>query len=564
MANTVELILRGSDQTSKAIASSVKGLQGMESVVGSISRSLAGLVSVGALGGLARSAIQLGSDLDDASKKFGVSASELSKLQYVAKLSGVEFGDLGMAFKFLSKSISEAQDPTNTQAAAFRLLGVNTKDANGVLKSTSQIFDEVADAFSKLEDGANKTRLALALFGRSGENILPVFEKGAAGINALKKEAVDFGAALSEEEIKNLDAYGDAIDKIGMVAKSTAGKIIVNLVAAVDALAESFGRALGGDVSSNIKTGKIADILVPNPDKKKAGSIAEKTGTKKDDKDDAYYKSAKARLDFEENLNKEISDITMKFYKDEEEAAEKRYEEDKKFSEMEAANWGAVAEARIQADEEAALAASEMMKTQTEDSDLYKMAWMDATNAVADAMMSLYSGMQGWISSSLQGLITGTMAVSDVLKNLGKMMLSVITDYIAKWVVSRLFMAAMGKTFQAAEIAAAVVAGTAVAAAWAPAAAMVSLATFGSNSVPAMEGIAATYALTQALAIPALAEGGIVNRPTLALIGEAGPEAVVPLGKGRGGVTQLMVDGRVLTEWINDRIGDGRIVLRPA
>jgi phage-related minor tail protein len=38
--------------------------------------------------------------------------------------------------------------------------------------------------------------------------------------------------------------------------------------------------------------------------------------------------------------------------------------------------------------------------------------------------------------------------------------------------------------------------------------------------------------------IPMLAEGGIVNRPTLAMIGEAGPEAVVPLNKGGlGGVT---------------------------
>lgn len=34
--------------------------------------------------------------------------------------------------------------------------------------------------------------------------------------------------------------------------------------------------------------------------------------------------------------------------------------------------------------------------------------------------------------------------------------------------------------------------------------------------------------------IPKLASGGIVNRPTLAMIGEAGPEAVVPLGRGGG------------------------------
>jgi phage-related minor tail protein len=31
-----------------------------------------------------------------------------------------------------------------------------------------------------------------------------------------------------------------------------------------------------------------------------------------------------------------------------------------------------------------------------------------------------------------------------------------------------------------------------------------------------------------------MASGGIVTRPTVALIGEAGPEAVIPLGRGGG------------------------------
>jgi hypothetical protein len=49
--------------------------------------------------------------------------------------------------------------------------------------------------------------------------------------------------------------------------------------------------------------------------------------------------------------------------------------------------------------------------------------------------------------------------------------------------------------------------------------------------------------------IPALADGGIVNRPTLALIGEAGPEAVVPLGRGgmMGGIT-INIAGSVISE----------------
>lgn len=40
--------------------------------------------------------------------------------------------------------------------------------------------------------------------------------------------------------------------------------------------------------------------------------------------------------------------------------------------------------------------------------------------------------------------------------------------------------------------------------------------------------------------IPMLAKGGIVTRPTLALIGERGPEAVVPLGRG-GGMVQVTI-----------------------
>ena len=49
--------------------------------------------------------------------------------------------------------------------------------------------------------------------------------------------------------------------------------------------------------------------------------------------------------------------------------------------------------------------------------------------------------------------------------------------------------------------------------------------------------------------IPRLAKGGIVNRPTLAMLGEQGPEAVVPLGRGRGGgagmTVNLVINGDV-------------------
>jgi hypothetical protein len=48
--------------------------------------------------------------------------------------------------------------------------------------------------------------------------------------------------------------------------------------------------------------------------------------------------------------------------------------------------------------------------------------------------------------------------------------------------------------------------------------------------------------------IPELAEGGIVTGPTLAMIGEKGPEAVIPLDRMMGGNITVNVAGSVTSE----------------
>ena len=49
---------------------------------------------------------------------------------------------------------------------------------------------------------------------------------------------------------------------------------------------------------------------------------------------------------------------------------------------------------------------------------------------------------------------------------------------------------------------------------------------------------------TGASTLPHMASGGIVRSPTVALIGESGPEAIVPLGRGGGGNT-IIIQGSV-------------------
>ena len=79
------------------------------------------------------------------------------------------------------------------------------------------------------------------------------------------------------------------------------------------------------------------------------------------------------------------------------------------------------------------------------------------------------------------------------------------------------------------------------------------------------------------ISIPRLAKGGIVTEPTLALIGEAGPEAVIPLrGRNAVGGTSLHIHGgtfvgtnpQAVGRWLNDAMrqagGSGVARVRPA
>lgn len=165
---------------------------------------------------------------------------------------------------------------------------------------------------------------------------------------------------------------------------------------------------------------------------------------------------------------------------------------------------------------------------------MHQTIWTAIWNG-ATTMLKTFSSA---FSTAISGMILGTQTVGQAFKQLGITMITAIVDYVVQWAVQAALSLVLGWTIVKGSIAQA----AAVAMAWADAAALVSLATMGANAIPAGAGIIAVTGLAEGIAaastVAALAEGGIVRNPTLALIGEAGPEAVIPLNKsgfGSGG-----------------------------
>ncbi|MCM7399778.1 tape measure protein [Enterobacter cloacae] len=157
-----------------------------------------------------------------------------------------------------------------------------------------------------------------------------------------------------------------------------------------------------------------------------------------------------------------------------------------------------------------------------------------------EMLTSAVDAFSGNASNALTGLITGTMSAQDAMRSLGNTMLNSVVNALVQVGVEALKNFIIGQTLGAAATAAGASQAAILASAWAPAAALASLASFGANSVPAMAGIASTVGLSKTLAVAgARKNGGPVSAGSMYQVGEGGMPEIYQASNGK----QYMIPG---------------------
>lgn len=177
--------------------------------------------------GFIKAQIDAQDELFKMSQKIGIATDELSKLKYAAKLADVDTTQLQTGLVKLSKGMGEAARGTGEAYNAFSAMGISVKNTDGTLKSNSQLLGEVADKFAGYEDGASKTALAVAIFGRSGADLIPLLNAGREGLKDAGDELGRFGGVVMPEAAKQAEIFNDNITKLSTVVGG-AGKAITN------------------------------------------------------------------------------------------------------------------------------------------------------------------------------------------------------------------------------------------------------------------------------------------------------------------------------------------------
>ncbi|HVL55331.1 MAG TPA: hypothetical protein VM491_02400, partial [Burkholderiaceae bacterium] len=150
---------------------------------------IGGALSLGGLSiGLQRGIHDLAA-MSDAAKVAGTSVENLSSVLGVAAEAGLGLRDVTGIMQQLGRSVLQAEQDTSKAAQAFRALRIDPKQ----FSDSRDLLMEVARELSKYEDGANKTRLAIALLGRAGAENIPFLtdlsEKGAEAARVFTRNA---------------------------------------------------------------------------------------------------------------------------------------------------------------------------------------------------------------------------------------------------------------------------------------------------------------------------------------------------------------------------------------
>lgn len=189
------------------------------------------------LGYLVKSTIDAEDHLNDLSKKTGIAADTLGGIGFAAQQSGGDLDSAAAAAGKLNKSLAEAAAGNAQAAEAFKVLGINVKDATGATKSADTVLAEIADKFAGYADGPEKAALALRIFGKAGADIIPLLDDGG---RALQDNIAYYKrySGVTQETAQASDQFNDTLTKIKLLSGAFGKTLTAELLGPLQALAD--------------------------------------------------------------------------------------------------------------------------------------------------------------------------------------------------------------------------------------------------------------------------------------------------------------------------------------
>lgn len=179
------------------------------------------------------SALEFASKLTDLSAATGVSTADLQRINVVAAESGISLEQAARGIQLAQRNVAEGSDKVKETIAG---LGLNVEALLAMDPAT--MFFTIGDAVSKVENPTQRTADAMAILGRSGANLIPLLDN----VQKIKAEV----PIMAADSINSLDFFDDAWGRLKIGTVSALGEVLASFTSIDGALALLTTNVMGG------------------------------------------------------------------------------------------------------------------------------------------------------------------------------------------------------------------------------------------------------------------------------------------------------------------------------
>ena len=209
--------------------------------------STAAAALAASIGALTVKSGQWADDLNTMSKRYRIGTKDLQMYSAAAELVDVDVETIAATHRKLTKSMSSAEKGTGKQAEAFKALDISITDSNGQLRNTDDVWNEVIQKLSLVENETEREALAMDLLGKSAGDLNPLLEDGGEAYQNLADTMAKYDLEfIDQETLEQANAFNDSLDTIkavGLVAFQQLGtQLAAYLAPAMEKVVDVVGR----------------------------------------------------------------------------------------------------------------------------------------------------------------------------------------------------------------------------------------------------------------------------------------------------------------------------------
>lgn len=197
-----------------------------------------------------------GDEIEKNSQKVGLSYASYQKWDYAMKISGTDMTSCANGLKTLTNKFDDAKNGSSGAVEIFNRLGLSVDDLKG--KSREDVFGAVVKQLQNVTDETEKAALANDLFGKSGQNLAPMFNMTNEQLDELMNEAEKYGMVMSDEAVAASAAFQDSLTQLKGTMTGLKNEMIGKLLPSLTNLNSGLNEIVNGNPDEGIRMIKEA------------------------------------------------------------------------------------------------------------------------------------------------------------------------------------------------------------------------------------------------------------------------------------------------------------------